>query len=44
MGVEKNGRAEDEKEKTDDHVVAVLISVLDLRLEPKSAKHYSTCL
>lgn len=35
MGVEKNGWAEDEREKTTDyHVVAVLISFLDFRLKP----------
>lgn len=35
MGVEKNGRAEDEREKTTGyHVVAVLVSFLDLRLNP----------
>lgn len=35
VGVEKNGRAEDEREKTTDyHVVAVLVAVLDVRLNP----------
>lgn len=41
----KNGRAEDEREKTtDSHVEAVLISVLDFRLKPNLRSINSTCL